>query len=264
MRFSIITPNYNSGRFLEQTLSSVIAQASDGIELEYIVVDGGSTDSSHEIIARYSNKIAKTIIEKDSGPANAINKGLAAATGDVLAWLNADDIYYPGALRRVRQVFEQRPDAAICFGGCPIVDAQGQEIRAAITRCKEIFYPVSSRFTYQCINYLSQPALFFRRSAFEQAGPLREDMRAAWDYEFILRLWRSGGAAQVPGGPLAAFRWHEQSISGQHFAQQFQEEYEAARADAGRLAPQTLIHFFVRWGIVGIYSLMARRRKSCA
>ncbi|WP_420208613.1 glycosyltransferase family 2 protein [Candidatus Electronema sp. JC] len=262
MRFSIITPNYNGGRFLEQTLASVTAQTDVG--LEYIVVDGGSADDSHAIIARHADKIAKTIIEKDTGPANAINKGLAAATGDVLAWLNADDIYYPGALRRVREIFEQRPDAAICFGGCPIVDAQGQEIRAAITRFKESFYPVSSRFTYQCINYLSQPALFFRRSAFEQAGPLREDMTAAWDYEFILRLWRSGGAARVPGGPLAAFRWHEQSISSQHFARQFQEEYEAARADAGRLAPQTLIHFFVRWGIVGIYSLMARRRKSCA
>ena len=262
MRFSIITPNYNGGRFLEQTLASVTAQAD--VELEYIVVDGGSTDASHEIIARHASKIARTIIEKDTGPANAINKGLAAATGDVLAWLNADDIYYPGALERVRQVFEQRPDAAICFGGCPIIDAQGREIRSAITRFKELFYPISSRFTYQCINYLSQPALFFRRSAFEQAGPLRENMRAAWDYDFILRLWRSGGAAQAPGRPLAAFRWHEQSISGQHFARQFQEEYEAARADAGSLAPQTLIHYCVRWGIVGAYSLMARRRKSCA
>ena len=266
MRFSIISPNYNGGRFLEQTLASVTAQAADGIELEYIVVDGGSTDASHEIIARYASKIAKTIIEKDSGPANAINKGLAVATGDILAWLNADDIYYPGALRRVKQAFEERQqsDTVLCFGGCPIINAQGKEIRQGITRFKELFYPVSSRFTYQCINYLSQPALFFRRSAFEQAGPLREDMRAAWDYEFILRLWRSGGATQVQGAALAAFRWHEQSISGQHFACQFQEEYEAARDDAGRLAPQTWLHFFVRWGIVSIYSLMARRRKSCA
>lgn len=263
MRFSIITPNYNGGGFLEQTLASVAAQTHD-VELEHIVIDGGSTDDSHEIIARHADNIARTIIEKDTGPANAINKGLSSATGDVLAWLNADDIYYPGALRRVRQVFGQRPDAAVCFGGCPIIDAQGREIRQGITRFKELFFPVSSRFTYQCINYLSQPALFFRRSAFEQAGPLREDMTAAWDYDFILRLWRSGGAAQVPGAPLAAFRWHEQSISGQHFARQFQEEYEAARADAGRFAPQTLLHYCVRWGIVGAYSLMASRRKSCA
>jgi glycosyltransferase involved in cell wall biosynthesis len=262
MRFSIITPNYNGGRFLEQCLNSVISQKNDGIDLEYIVVDGGSTDCSHEILAKYSAEIAVTIIERDSGPANAINKGLALAQGDVLAWLNADDVYYPGALRRVRQAFECKPEAAMCFGGCPIIDAQRYEIRQSITRFKEFFYPLSSRFTFQCVNYLSQPALFFRRSAFAQAGPLREDMIAAWDYEFILRLWHSGGAVQVPGLPLAAFRWHEQSISGRQFAEQFREEYEAARADAGRFAPQTLLHFFVRWGIVGIYSLMAWQRKA--
>ncbi len=265
MRFSIITPNYNGERFLEQTLRSVISQADDGVELEYIVVDGNSTDNSHKIIEKYSDRLAKTIIEKDTGPANAINKGLALASGDVLAWLNADDLYYPNTLRRVQQALEGRPEAAICFGACPIIDTQGQEIRAGITRFKEFFYPLSSRFTYQCINYLSQPALFFRRSAFKEAGPLRENMIAAWDYEFILRLWRSGDAVQVSGGPLAAFRWHEQSISGQQFAIQFQEEYKAAQDDAGRFSPQTLLHFFVRWGIVGIYSLMAsRRRKSCA
>lgn len=265
MLFSIITPNYNGGKFLEQTLRSVISQADDGVELEYIIVDGGSTDNSHEIIEKYSQQLARIIIESDSGPANAINKGLAAANGEVLAWLNADDFYYPGALERVRQALQCRPEAALCFGSCPIIDAQGQEIRAGITRFKEFFYPLSSRFTFQCINYLSQPALFFRRSAFAQAGLLREDMIAAWDYEFILRLWRSGEAVQVPGLPLAAFRWHEQSISGQQFAAQFREEYEAAQADAGRFSPQAVAHFFVRWGIVGIYSLMAsRRRTSCA
>ncbi|WP_417910541.1 glycosyltransferase family 2 protein [Candidatus Electronema sp. PJ] len=260
MRFSIITPNYNGGRFLEQTISSVISQTSAGLELEYIVVDGGSSDCSHEILARYKGKINQTIIEKDRGPANAINKGLALASGEVLAWLNADDIYYPDTLQRVQQALQNHPEAAICFGHCPIIDAQSKEIRLGITRFKELFYPLSSRFTYQCINYLSQPSLFFRRSAFAQAGFLREDLQAAWDYDFILRLWRSGGAVQVPNAPLAAFRWHEQSISGQHFRRQFQEEYEAAQADAGRLAPQTLLHFFVRWGIVGMYSLMAWKR----
>jgi glycosyltransferase involved in cell wall biosynthesis len=177
MLFSIITPNYNGGKFLEQTLRSVISQADDGIELEYIIVDGGSTDNSHEIIEKYSQQLARIIIESDSGPANAINKGLAAANGEVLAWLNADDFYYPGALERVRQALQCRPEAALCFGGCPIIDAQGQEIRAGITRFKEFFYPLSSRFTFQCINYLSQPALFFRRSAFAQAGLLRAAVR---------------------------------------------------------------------------------------
>lgn len=261
MRFSIITPNFNGDRFLEQTLNSVLDQADPEIELEYIVVDGGSTDKSHAILEKYEKDIAHIIIEKDTGPANAINKGLALATGDVIAWLNADDLYSPGTLRRVQQTMAQRPDVAICFGGCPVVDEQGVEIRSGITRFKELFYPISCRFTYQCINYLSQPALFFSRPALDKAGLLREDMVAAWDYEFILRLWHSGGSVRVAGEPLSAFRWHEQSISGRFFRIQFQEEYDAVCADAGRFSPQTFCHFFVRWGIIGIYSLMAFARK---
>ena len=262
MLFSIITPSYNSAPYLEQSIQSVLEQQEEqDISLEYIVIDGGSTDGSQEILQRYAQDITHTVIEPDTGPANAINKGLQLATGDVLAWLNADDIYYPRALERVRQALERRPDAAFCFGSCPIIDEKGQEIRTGITRFKELFYPVSSRFTYQCINYLSQPALFFRHQAVEQVGLLPEDMVAAWDYEFILRLWHYGDAVQVAGPPLSAFRWHEGSISGQNFQVQFQEEYLAAKADAGGLSLQTLLHFFVRWGIVGAYSVMTQLRK---
>ena len=92
------------------------------------------------------------------------------------------------------------------------------------------------------------------------AGFLREDLKAAWDYEFLLRLWRQGGGVCVPGSAISNFRWHTGSISGTHFRQQFKEEFEVARADAGRFAPQTLLHAGVRWGIVSIYSLMATRR----
>ena len=261
LRFSIITPNYNSGRFLEQTLRSVIDQTERGIDIEYILIDGGSTDNSQEIIRQYAQKISHTIIEPDTGPANAINKGLRLATGDVLAWLNADDFYYPGTLNRVRQALTCRPDAALCFGKCPIIDEQGREIRPGITRFKESLYPFSSRFTYQCINYLSQPALFFRRQAVEQAGLLPEKMIAGWDYDFILRLWHYGDAVQVAGPPLSAFRWHEGSISGRNFYIQFQEEYLAAKADAGTFSLQTFAHFLVRWGIVGVYAVMAAMRK---
>jgi glycosyltransferase involved in cell wall biosynthesis len=261
MRFTVITPNYNGARFLEQTLRSVIGQRGETVELEYIVVDGNSTDGSHEIIEKYTDDISHIIIEQDSGPASAINKGFALATGDVVSWLNADDIYFPGTLERVGRVLDRNPDAALCFGRCPIVDDQGREIRRGITSFKEFFYPFSSRFVFQSINYLSQPALFFNRHAFDQAGLLREDMVAAWDYDFILRIWRAGRSVQVTGEPLAAFRWHEQSISGRHFKVQFQEEYEAACKDAGRFSLQAFCHFFVRWGIVGMYSLMASSRQ---
>ncbi|MCI5221850.1 MAG: glycosyltransferase [Candidatus Electrothrix sp. AR4] len=262
MRFSVITPSYNSDRFLETSILSVLQQKHTDLELEYIIVDGGSTDNSSSIIERYRNDIDHLIVERDSGPANALNKGLALATGDIIAWLNADDLYYPGTLHRVLQAMKRRPHAAICFGCCPIIDEHGHEIRTGITRFKECFYPFSSVVTYQCINYLSQPALFFRRQEVEQAGPLREDMVAAWDYEFILRLWHYGGSVQVPGAPLSAFRWHESSISGQNFKVQFQEEYLAAKADAGAFSAQTLLHFFVHRGIVGVYSAMSKLRKN--
>ncbi|WP_051822397.1 glycosyltransferase family 2 protein [Desulfonatronum thiodismutans] len=257
---TIITPNKNGERFLEQTVRSVLNQRFQGINLEYIVLDGASTDRSLEIIDRYKDQIDVVISEPDTGPAAAINKGLRMARGEIIAWLNADDVYHPNALARVLEVMDTNPKAALCFGSCRIIGERDQEIRRPITRFKELFFPLSSRFTIQCINYISQPAMFFRRSALEQAGPLREDLKAAFDYDLTLRLWRHGGAVRVPGAPLADFRWHQSSISGSHFQTQFREELQAAAQDAGPLAPQTLIHQGVRWGIVGIYGLMAMGR----
>ncbi len=260
MRFSVITPNFNGSSFLEKTICSVLQQRQKGIDVEYIVVDGGSTDGSHDIIKKYQNDIDVLIIEKDSGPANAINKGFARASGDIVSWLNADDIYYPNIFRRVEEIFANNPKASLCFGHCPIIDENSLEIRPFITRFKELFFPFSSQFTFQCINYISQPALFFRREAMLGAAPLREDMVAAWDYDFMLRLWYSGHGAVVPGGPLAAFRWHEQSISGQNYNMQFKEELEAVITELGRWKLQVLIHRFVRWSIVGAYNGMANVR----
>ena len=261
MKISVITPNYNGGRFLESTLDSVLSQRDSGADVEYIVVDGQSTDGSMDLIRGKGARIDRVLCEKDTGPANAINKGLRAATGDIIGWLSADDTYKPGALVRVAQAFERHPSRALCFGHCPIVNEAGDEIRVGITRFKELFFPFSCRFAIQCINYVSQPAMFFRRSAMERAGGLREDWKCAWDYEFILRLWRQGGAVRIPNPPLAAFRWHEASLSGRHYATQFKEEWNAAAADAGRFSPQALLHLGVRWGIVGTYNLMAWRRQ---
>ena len=262
MKISVVTPNYNTGFYLPRCLDSILRQRSDRFELELIVVDGGSSDDSMAVIDRYRSELSRVIAEPDDGPADAINKGLAAATGDVLAWLNADDEYVDGALDRVVDAFEQAPDVALCFGHCPIIDEGGEEIRVGITRFKEMFYPISSRFVIQSINYISQPAMFFRRGAFESAGPLRTDMKAAWDYEFVLRLWREGGAKRVGRPALAHFRWHPGSIGGQHFRLQFKEGFDAAVADAGRFSLQALLHWFVRWGIVGSYSLMARNQET--
>ncbi len=260
MRISIVTPNFNGERFLEQTIRSVLAQRASGVDLEFIVVDGASTDRSMAIIERFASEIDHLVCETDHGPAEAINKGLKLASGDVLAWLNADDVYHDGALGRLLNAMASRPSAAIAFGRCRIVSEEGEEIRRPITVFKEAFFAFSCRFLIQSINYISQPAMAFRREALEVAGPLREDLKAAWDYEFLLRLWSHGGAIRVAGQPLSDFRWHETSISGSNVEQQFEEEYQAAVADAGRFSPQAVLHAGVRWGIVGIYRMMAKRR----
>lgn len=258
MKITVITPNRNGARFLEESIRSIHAQVSSEVELEHIVVDGDSTDASMDIVERHRTGIARVISEPDNGPASAINKGLRLATGEVVTWLNADDRYRPAALSRVAALLRQHPRKALCFGRCPIMDEEGREIRSGITRFKELFFPFSSRFTIQCINYISQPAMFFRRTAAIAAGPLREDLIAAWDYEFVLRLWPQGGAIQVPGPALADFRWHPSSISGTGFRTQFREELDAAMADAGRYSPQAWIHRGVHWGIVTIYGRMAQ------
>ena len=262
MKVSIITPNFNGERFIEKTITSVLAQREPGVEIEYIVVDGASHDRSLEIIRPYRDQIDLVISEPDHGPASAINKGLRRASGELIGWLNADDVYHPGTLRRAAAVMTQHPDAALCFGRCRVINEEGLEIRRGITRFKEAFFPFSCHFVIQSINYISQPATFFRRTALEKAGLLREDLKAAFDYDLTLRLWRQGGACRIPGPPVSDFRWHPGSISGSAFRRQFKEEFDIAAADAGRCSLQALAHWFVRWGIVGSYTLMQKKRNS--
>ena len=257
MKISVITPNYNGAAYLKATLDSVLQQRAAGVDLECIVVDGGSTDASLDIVRAYGDAIDHVITEPDDGPADAINKGMRVATGEILCWLNSDDLYAPSALNRVIEAFAQHPDKALCFGRCPIVDEKGDEIRHGITRFKEMFYPVSCRFAIQCLNYVSQPACFFRREAWLAAGELNATLHAAWDYDLLLRLWRQGGAVVLDGDPLAQFRWHETSISAQGFRRQFREAWQVAAKDAGMISLQTLIHLMTWWGIVAIYSVMS-------
>lgn len=260
MKISVITPCRNSGRFLETTVKSIISQrATAGVEIEYIVVDGASTDNTPEILAKYAKDIDKVVSEPDKGPADAINKGFRLATGDIICWLNADDTYEPDAIRRLVECVNKKPGRGIYFGKCRIVNLDGKEIRKGITHFKNAFFPFSCRPMIQTINYVSQPASFFSREAVEKAGLLRIDLKAAFDYEYILRLWKNGGGAVIPGGAVSNFRWYPGSISGQTFKRQFKEELDAAIADAGKWSIQAFLHRFVRFGIVSIYSLMAKR-----
>ena len=265
LRLSIVIPSYNSGRFIGATLESIFYQELPAdVELEVAVIDGGSNDDTLAVIERWREQLSDVISEPDKGPADAINKGFELTSGELFAWINADDTYQPGTLLRAIAAYRQAPTKGLYFGRCRIVDEGGEEIRRAITAFKELFFPLSCRVMIQTINYISQPATFFRRQAWQAAGGLRLDMVAAFDYELILRLWRQGGARRIRGEPLSNFRWHEGSISGQNFETQFREEWQAAVADAGRWSPQALAHWLVRHAIVVIYSGMARRRARIA
>ncbi len=258
--FTIVTPTLDSERFLDETMRTVAMQRDDGVRVEHIVVDGGSTDRTAEIVARWAHPDTRFLPGKDTGPADAINRGLREARGDYLGWLNSDDEYAPHALLRSDYILRRHPKASFCFGHCPIIDAEGREIRRFVTRFKAAWFPVSCRAAIRTLNYVSQPSVLIRRSAWEAAGPLRTDLKAAWDYDLWLRLWRRGGAVRVPGRePLAFFRWTPDSISGANYERQFAEELAVARADAGRLAPSALLHFLVARGIVFCYRRMAPR-----
>ena len=179
---SIVTPSYNQAAFLEQTMRSVLAQ--DYAPIEYIVVDGASSDGSPEIIRRYADKLGWWVSEPDSGQAEAINKGLKRAQGEIVAWLNSDDLYLPGVVSDAVAALQADPSLGMVFGDAITIDAEGQPLN------KLSFgdYGLKELMGFRII---CQPAVFMRRAVLEQAYPGAE--RAALDtsYHFMLdhHLW---------------------------------------------------------------------------
>ena len=224
LRITVVTPSLDQGRFLERTVESVVGQRG-AFELEYIVQDGGSTDDSHAILRRYADRLTYRI-ERDTGQANAINRGFASATGDVVGWVNSDDLLLPGALDRVARAFGANPGAVWLHGGCEIVDAADRRIRRWVTAYKDYRCRRYSRRRLLVENFVSQMTVFWRRSAFDRVGLLDESLTYGFDYEFWLRLAALGDPVYVPER-LAAFRWYRSSKSGASFVRQFQEDYAA-------------------------------------
>jgi glycosyltransferase involved in cell wall biosynthesis len=252
---SVITAVYNGEQFIRQTIESILTQTGD-FELEYIIRDGGSSDSTLKIIAEYQDDSRLTVVSKrDGGPQEAINAGMAMATGDIGCWLNADDIYAPGTLQAVVDKFRQHPKQQWLYGRCTIIDEANRETRKPITWYKNILGYFYSKNILLCENYINQPATFWRMSLWRQVNSLNPAYKAAWDYELWLKMADLSSAIHLRQY-LAKFRRHDGSISENHFEQQFDEELAIAKAYGNWL--HNLIHKFNVWKIKFIYRLLSR------
>ncbi|MBI3321935.1 MAG: glycosyltransferase [Candidatus Omnitrophica bacterium] len=195
---SVVTPSYNQGQFLEETIRSVLSQ--EHPRLEYLVIDGGSTDGSVELIQRYANRLAYWVSESDAGQAEAINKGWQRAQGDVLAYLNSDDCYLPGAVRRAAEYLTAHQEVGMVYGACQVVDERNQ----AVGGTREIS-DCSLASLLRCP--LPQPTMFVRRWVFDRVGWLDPTLHCTMDWDFTLRAAVAGiPLARLPGPPLAAVR----------------------------------------------------------
>ena len=177
---SIVTPSYNQARFLEETIRSVLAQ--DYPRLEYIIVDGASTDGSLEIIQNYADRLAWWVSEPDQGQTDAINKGFSKAKGEILAWLNSDDTYRPGAVSAAIKCLLQYPEYGLVYGGADFIDEKGDLIGRFPARQTDY------RRLRQGYVHIPQQAAFFRASFWRKVGPLDPSFYFAMDYDLWIRI----------------------------------------------------------------------------
>jgi glycosyltransferase involved in cell wall biosynthesis len=218
-RASIVTISFNQAEFLERAIRSVVEQ--DYSNIEYIVVDPGSTDGSRDIIEKYRSRISKIIYEKDSGPANGLNKGFAAATGEIFGYINADDAYLPGAISKAVAAFQSRPRADIIYGHCYIVDREGRLTR----RSRSV--PFNLRLYAYGGVVVMQQSTFFRRQAFENVGGFNEANRTSWDAELLMDMALKGSRLDMVDDYWSVYAIYPGSITA---SVKYNRQYEADRA----------------------------------
>lgn len=235
-KISIVTPSYNQRQFLEETIRSVLLQGYPN--LEYIIIDGGSTDNSVEIIKKYEKWLTYWVSEKDSGQSQAINKGFEKATGDILGWLNSDDLLEPDALLRVSNAVCTHKEIPVHWivGGMVFFDNQpGQNIRV-----KEPCFPDTLENWLVRSWFAPQPSTFWSRKAWLAVGPLREDLHYSFDREYWLRLRFAGYNPMIIPQILSKFRYHDKSkstLSNYSFMRErniIRTEYASKLEPAGR------------------------------
>jgi glycosyltransferase involved in cell wall biosynthesis len=220
---SVVTPSLNQVRFIDRTLRSVQAQSYP--PLEHIVVDGLSQDGTLDVLRRASGS-AHVVTLSDLGQSRALNHGFQIARGEVVGWLNSDDLYLPTTLEDVARAFARRPDVAVVYGDCYFIDASD----------RLLWTHHSGRVSPERLltrgNFLAQPAVFFRSAVFERVGYLDETLSLAMDFDFWIRLSQRYQFYYLPK-PLACFRWHERSKSASRGFDAWREVLQVVRKHGG-------------------------------
>ena len=268
MKISIITPSFNQGLYIRRAIDSVIDQRGD-FELEYLVIDAFSEDGTVEILKDYEerlrgneNVIFRFLVEKDNGQSEGINKGVDLVSGDIVAYLNADDYYNRNALQKVAYFFRVHRDLYWAFGKCHIVNKEGKIIRKWITRYKNFFL---SRYSYTKLlmeNFISQPSTFWRIELSKELGLLNESEHLCMDYEYWLRI----GLKYKPGyidEYLSYFCVRNQSKGYLNYEDQFNQGYKYAKLYAKKYGKNwpIWIHQLNVYKIIGLYKIMRWLKK---
>jgi glycosyltransferase involved in cell wall biosynthesis len=201
---TVVTPSFNQARFLGATIESVLTQ--DYPRIEYFVLDGGSTDGSVDIIRRYEDKLAGWLSEPDKGQTEAVNRGFGMAHGEILAWLNSDDVYRPGAVMEAVAFLQAHPEVGMVHGGAYYVDDAGNPVARFPSR------PTGHRELRRGAPRIAQQAAFFRSTVWRMVGPLDPSFYYAMDYDLWVRISAVTPLAYVPR-IWAGFRMHGESKS---------------------------------------------------
>lgn len=212
-KISIITPSYNQGNFIEETIRSILLQ--NYPNLEYIIIDGGSTDNTIQIIKKYESFLTYWISESDGGQAHAINKGLEKATGDILAYINSDDYYLPDTLFKVACFFQSHPETDLFHGKCRYVDSEGSRIGEQLSNIKKFEEIIDLWDVWWKKRQFVQPEVFWSRQIAEKVGTFNQDLHYAMDYDYWCRILKAGGIINSSEKELACFRITDTQKSNQ-------------------------------------------------